>query len=62
MSRPAIINPHVLLEGFTAGGARFINKWEEKSQSISSWTFFYHKPYANDWAEARKKARERKFK
>lgn len=54
----ATINPHVLPYGFTANT---MNKWEERSQSVSSWTFFYHKPYTNDWAEARKKARERKF-
>lgn len=43
--------------GFTATSWK---KTEAKSASISSWTQFYHKPYANDWGKARRKAVERK--
>ncbi len=40
----------------------YITKDEKDAQgiSISSWTHFYHKPYANDWNEARDKAYKRK--
>lgn len=39
-----------------------IKKAEEKSMSISSWTFFYHEPYKTDWGKAQDKARDRKWR
>ena len=41
--------------------------WDEskeaaKNTSIHSWTFFYHKPYADDWQQAHQKAVERKWR
>ena len=41
---------------------RAVTKDEEKSFSTTSWTFFYHKPYQNDWKEASYKARGKKWK
>lgn len=51
MPRAIKINPSVIEFGKTA-----INY---KSRSIAAWTFWYHKPYQLDWAEARKKAQEK---
>ncbi len=42
--------------GFTAGYAKAS---ELKKAGVSSWTFYYHKPYTFDWAEAKVKAKER---
>jgi hypothetical protein len=39
-----------------------LNKAEEKSMSVSSWTFFFHEPYKCDWKEARSKALGKKWK
>lgn len=41
--------------------------WDEskealKNTSIHSWSFFYHKPYQNDWQEAHQEAVERKLR
>lgn len=42
--------------------------WDESmvttkvDQSEASWTAYFHKPYKNDWAESRMKARQRKMK
>lgn len=41
---------------------REVSKDEEKSMSTTSWTFYYHKPYQDDWKEARYKARGKKWK
>lgn len=54
----AVINSHIEPEGFTA---HKFSKWEEKSQSISSWTHFYHRPYIWDWRKARSKALDRRW-
>ena len=35
---------------------------EALRQGLSSWRFFYHKPYANDWKEARIKALDKKWR
>lgn len=59
MPRQAIINPHVLFEGFTACN---LTKEKLRNLSVESWTHFYHKPYECDWAEARKKAKERRWR
>lgn len=45
------INPAVIEFGKTATNY--------KSRSLASWTFWYHKPYQLDWAEAKKKAQEK---
>lgn len=45
------INPAVIEFGKTATNY--------KSRSLAAWTFWYHKPYQLDWAEARKKLRKR---
>lgn len=39
--------------------ARTISKGMMATAPITAWTQFYHKPYADDWKEARMKARER---
>ena len=41
--------------------------WDEskeamKNTSVHSWSFFYHKPYQNDWQEAHQEAVERKLR
>lgn len=41
---------------------RASSKDEVKSMSITSWTFYYHKPYQMDWKEARYKAKGKKWK
>ena len=50
---------------------RYHNKafipWDEtkeaqKNTTIHSWSFFYHKPYQNDWNEAHQEAVERKLR
>lgn len=51
MPRAIKINPTVIEFGKTATNY--------KSRSISAWTFWYHKPYKLDWAEAKKKAQEK---
>lgn len=40
--------------------------WDEtkeakKNVNISAWTQFYHKPYQDDWKDARQQATERKW-
>ena len=37
-------------------------KKEALKQGLSSWTHYYHKPYANDWREARRQAIERRWR
>ena len=38
------------------------SKDEVKSMSMTSWSFFYHKPYQNDWKQAKYKARLKKVR
>lgn len=59
MSRGAKLSPYLGVDdgGFTMTSFK---KGEIKSQSVSSWTHFYHEPYMCDWREARRKAKERK--
>lgn len=58
MPRKAIIDPHVVFEGFMS---QHLTREQLKNLSLDAWTHFYHKPYECDWAEAREKARDRKF-
>ena len=39
-----------------------LDKENIKNMSVSSWTFFYHKPYECDWKEAKHKAAGKKWK
>lgn len=55
MSRGAKILPTMSDGGFTAKG---FNTYLAATADISSWTQFFHKPYATDWGEARVKAIE----
>lgn len=41
---------------------RVATKDEIKTMSTTSWTFFYHKPYQNDWKQAKWKAAGKKWK
>ena len=60
MPRGAKLSPYL---GAGDGGFTMTSwkKAEAKQASISAWTHFYHKPYQCDWAEARRKAIERKW-
>ena len=37
-------------------------KEAQKNTTIHSWSFFYHKPYQNDWQQAHQEAVERKLR
>ena len=58
--RKAKIAPTLNDGGYTT---RAFSQWEVRSAPLISWTQFYHKPYSlDDWPEAKRKARERKWK
>ena len=52
------INPTVV-SGDGGYIARTIARSMLASAPITAWTQFYHKPYADDWKEAREKAKKR---
>lgn len=42
--------------GFINGS---LSRYFTQTAGLSSWTHWYHKPYANDWKDARQKAQDR---
>lgn len=49
-----------VMKDYTGGYiARTISKGLTQTAPVTSWTHFYHKPYANDWKEAKEKAMDR---
>ena len=61
MARPIILSSN--LTGDSAGfTSKSISEYMATHSSLSSWKHFFHKPYAFDWNEATRKAKERYIK
>lgn len=51
-----MLSPSKSGAGYTT---QYLNEWELKHVTEDAWIHCYHKPYANDWSEAKKLAHDR---